>query len=222
MMEIWFMMVINRNRRAVDKNRAHSASYSYAQARGFPRLDKSFQLNSDLQSEQCLYLLSRLLALAASMSPLLRPREMNNRRQHEGITLIRNTGIGIIPSEERSQNGKEPPGLEELFVGHPPCWTAMQIADPQEEDGYVDDDEEGEEGDGGFHGHEEHQRGEDKPPLNAVSFMLNLSVGALTNNIKPKLSKNICGFPLSACSSVLMIWNPPGVKMMPTEIQNPP
>jgi hypothetical protein len=44
MMESWFMMVINRNRRAVVKNRANSASYSYAQARWFPRLDKSSSL----------------------------------------------------------------------------------------------------------------------------------------------------------------------------------
>lgn len=86
------------------------------------------------------------------MSPLLRPREMNNRRQHKGIALIRNTSIGIIPSQERGQNGEEPAGLDKLLVGHSFRGTAVQIPDCQEENSYVDDDEEGEECDGGFQG----------------------------------------------------------------------
>lgn len=96
---------------------------------------------------------------------------MNNRRQKEAITIVRNTSKGIIPSQESTKQSKESTGLYQLFIWH--SIHIEKVSKGEQEKGKVDKEKEGEERDGGFEGEHSDQRSEDEPPLKKkqVSFL---------------------------------------------------
>lgn len=56
--------------------------------------------------------------LASRNTPLLRPGEMNNRRQEEAVAIVRHTSKGIVPGQESTQQSKETARLDEFLIGH--------------------------------------------------------------------------------------------------------
>lgn len=73
---------------------------------------------------------------------------MNNRRQKEAITVIRNTRKGIIPSQESTKQSKESASLYQLFIWH--TIHIEKVSQGEQEKGNVDEEKEREERDGGF------------------------------------------------------------------------
>jgi len=82
----------------------------------------------------------------------------------EGVGLLGDTGVGVVPGEEGSEETKDTTSLDEAGVGDTGghVW-ADEMPESEEEEGEIEGEEEREEGDGGLHGAEEEDKGEDEP-----------------------------------------------------------
>ena len=89
---------------------------------------------------------------------------MQNRNNKETVAVIGQTSKSIIPREESTEEGEEPACLGELGVRHSHR-VALHVGKCEEENGEVDEEEEGEECEGGSDGEEGDYRGEDEPTL---------------------------------------------------------
>lgn len=76
---------------------------------------------------------------------------MQNRHNKETISIIRQPGKRIIPRQKRPQQRKKSTSFLQLRVRHPRR-VADHVGECEEEDGDVDKEEEGEEGEGGAEG----------------------------------------------------------------------
>lgn len=103
----------------------------------------------------------RALALKAG---LLRPGEVHDLDVNEGVGLVLNTGVGVVPGEEGSEETKDTTGLLQSEVaGSSHATRVEEVRQGQAEEGDVEGEEEGEEGNGRAHGAEEEDKGEDEP-----------------------------------------------------------
>ena len=89
---------------------------------------------------------------------------MHNRNNEETVAVIRQPSKSIVPREESTEEGEEPACLGELGVRHSHR-VALHVGKCEEENGEVDEEEEGEECEGGSNGEEGYYRGEDEPTL---------------------------------------------------------
>jgi hypothetical protein len=92
---------------------------------------------------------------------------MHNRRQEEAITAIRNTSESIIPSQKRSKERKQSTGFQQIRIWQ--CTGGIEVSEGDHQEGEINEEEEGEEGDCGFEGEEHHYGCEDKPALGEKS-----------------------------------------------------
>ena len=76
---------------------------------------------------------------------------MDDRNNKEAVAVIGQTSKSIIPREESTKEGEEPASLGELGVRHS-HWVAQHVGNCEEENGEVDEEEEGEECEGGSDG----------------------------------------------------------------------
>ena len=90
-----------------------------------------------------------LIDLPPPPLPRLAPGKMHHRHHKETITVIRNPRKRVIPRHEGRQEREEATRLDDGRVGLA-GGGAVEVADPQEHEGQVEGEEEGEEGDGGF------------------------------------------------------------------------
>lgn len=101
--------------------------------------------------------------LGTALTALLGPREVSNRDNEEAVAGIRNTGQGIVPREEGSQQSKEATRLHDRGVGSS---TVMpEVADSQQQEGQIQREEKREERHGGLQGAQQEHEGENKPAL---------------------------------------------------------
>lgn len=88
---------------------------------------------------------------------------MSNRNDEEAVAGIGNTGQGIVPGQESSENGKDASCLDDAGSGG--AVSADKVADTEQEEGQVQGEEEREEGHGGAEGADQQDGGEDEPAL---------------------------------------------------------
>lgn len=89
---------------------------------------------------------------------------MSDGDDEEAVASIGDTGEGIVPGGESSQETEETTGLLDVGVGVA-VGTALQVCDTEQEEGQIQGEEQQEEGDGGLEGAEQHDGGEDEPAL---------------------------------------------------------
>lgn len=81
----------------------------------------------------------------------------------EGVGGLGDTGVGVVPGEEGSEETKDTTGLDESVGSVGGSSWADEMAETEHEEGEIESEEEGEEGDGGFHGAEKEEEGKDEP-----------------------------------------------------------
>lgn len=119
---------------------------------------------------------------------------MEDADGHEGVALVADTSIGVVPGEECSQETKDTAGLLQAKVsgsGH--STRVCEMGAGEEEEADVEGEEEEEEHDGRLHGAKEEDEGEDEPaheveaksivPSGTVELSVNLIGG---NNVEPR------------------------------------
>lgn len=101
-------------------------------------------------------------ALAALFAGLLRPWEVSNWDDEEGVAGVGDTSKSVVPSGEGSQETKDTTSLDETGMSVLGV-VEDEVADREEEEGHVEEEEEQEEGDGRAQGADQQDGGEDKP-----------------------------------------------------------
>lgn len=129
---------------------------------------------------------SAVVDLGASLAAFVGPGEVGNgndeeasrvyqstghgqdRRTGESIPVARvgDTGKGIVPGGEGSQNTKRTTGLDEPGVGR--AAVVLQVTDTQHEEGKVERAEEEEESHSRAQSTDEQDEGEDEPALQEI------------------------------------------------------
>jgi hypothetical protein len=111
-------------------------------------------------------------------------------RDPEAIAVIGHTGPATVEGQEGREEGEQAAGLEDFVVGL--SADSAEIANPEQEEGDVDSEEEGEEDDGGPEGAGEADGGEDEPALDGLvsqgRFRGRMLDGKLTNRNRPNES----------------------------------
>lgn len=140
------------------------------------------------------------------------------------VAIIRNTGEGVIPSQEGGQKSEKASSFDDGWV-RVTFLVAVEIADAEQEEGEIEGEEEGEEGDGGAEGEDEEEGGEDEPAL-WKRRMFSRRIDASdqervrqTMRKKPNESKKLAVPPTFSIDAGIAN---PGVRTMPKAIQKPP
>lgn len=101
--------------------------------------------------------------LLSSLTALVRPWEVGDWDDEEGVGTVGNTGEGIVPGDESGEDAKDTAGLDAGGV-----WCAgavLKVADSEHEEGQVQGEKEGEKGHCGAESADEEEEGEDEPSL---------------------------------------------------------
>ena len=97
---------------------------------------------------------------------------MSNRHDEEAVAAVGNTGQGVVPSGECSQETEETTCLDDGGVGLA-SGVPLQVTNTKQQEGQVQEQEEAEEGDSGSQSAEQQDGGKDEPALRRiVSAML--------------------------------------------------
>lgn len=110
----------------------------------------------------------RLIRLATADLAGGRPGEVSNGDNEEAVASVGDTGEGIVPGGEGSQETEQTTSLLDIGIGGT-ISTLLQVSDTEQEEGQVQEEEQQEEGDGRFEGANQHDGGKDEPTLWEVS-----------------------------------------------------
>lgn len=150
------------------------------------------------------------------------PWEVSHGDEEEGVSAVEDTGERVVPGGESGDDAEGTTGADAASLRH--TGGGLEVADAEQQKGEVEGEEEEEEGDGGAEGTHEHEEGEDEPALeeNELAEACWRAQGrAHTMRKKPKaFVKPLGSAPVAVYAST--IWNPPGVRVIPKEIQKPP
>ena len=104
---------------------------------------------------------------------------MGNWDYEEGVAGVRNTGKGVVPSDEGSKESEDTTSLDESVVNLSNT-VQDEVSDCQHEEGHVEEEEEQEEGDGRAECAEEEKGREDEPSSQEESdSVVEISVGVV-------------------------------------------
>ena len=101
--------------------------------------------------------------LPPPLAACVRPGEVRDGDEEEGVTAVKDTGEGIVPRREGGEDAKVAASLDELGVGC--AGVAVKVSDGEHEEGEVEHKEEEEEGHRGLQRAYEHEKGEYEPAL---------------------------------------------------------
>lgn len=92
---------------------------------------------------------------------------MSNRDDEEAVAAVGNTGQGVVPSGECSQETEETTCLDDGGVGLA-SRVPLQVTNTKQQEGQVQEQEEAEEGDSGSQSAEQQDGGENEPALRRI------------------------------------------------------
>lgn len=99
-------------------------------------------ISSDFLRGACLAVVDLLPPLAA----LVTPREVRYRNEEERVAWVSDTGEGVIPGQERGEEGEDTSGFDAAAVGR--AAGVLKVADAKKEEGHVQHEEQKEESNG--------------------------------------------------------------------------
>lgn len=102
---------------------------------------------------------SRVVNLLTSLAALVRPGEVGDGNDEERVAGVGNTGKGVVPGGESSEDTESTTSSEEGDV------SVVEVRETQAEEGKVECEEEEEESDSRAQSADEKEEGEDEPAL---------------------------------------------------------
>ena len=93
------------------------------------------------------------------------PGEVCDGDDEEAVAVIGDTGEGVVPGQESSEDSKDTTSLDASRVGLSGGCVDVEVSGSQKQEGQVQGEEEEEESDGGFQRADEEDGREDEPAL---------------------------------------------------------
>lgn len=110
------------------------------------------------------YLSHLTLGLLSPLAAGLRPWEVGHRDYEEAIACIGDTSQGVVPRKERGKETEEASSHDDRLLGVAQLVMA-DVANSEQQEGNVQSEEQGEEGDRRLEGAHQQDEGEDEPAL---------------------------------------------------------